>query len=323
MTDQEMLEIAQLMVEYYTDKINTKPFVLQYRFRSQNEREAWYDNGEWLPSWDYETIEYRRKPANEDFYQKTLERTLEEMLSASKLMVEYYQNKISGTPIEVQCCLRTPTFDNNWEDVSCSGWDIVKYKYRKKPKFSDDLEFAIVVDFVANAHKGQLRKGSKLPFVIHPCSVLKIIRSWEISDNTMLKAVLAHDVIEDCEISYDKVEEIIGTEAAIIVKELTFIPNKLRLVSVSKQKAEYLSSFSKRSLQALVIKLADRIDNTMDFYLDNDAYALKYWEKAEVLFYAFYSRKKEIVEAFGERTYKLIEESIKQVEDRIYVKKMA
>lgn len=177
---------------------------------------------------------------------------------------------------------------------------------------------ADIVTFVTKAHHGQYRKGNGLPFVVHPFSVLKIICGWGINDHVTLKATLAHDVLEDCDVSYNQLEEVIGDEAVFIVDELTFKPDMQRLVAVSKQKAEFISGIGKKSVRALVIKLADRIDNTMDFYQDDKSYALKYWKKATDILNAFFSRKSEIVTLFGEKVFDSMRSSIDRVDEILY-----
>lgn len=171
-------------------------------------------------------------------------------------------------------------------------------------------EINATLDFVTKAHKGQYRKGNGIPFIFHPISVFNTICRWGIVDDIVYKAALAHDVLEDCDCSENDLKNVIGQEALQIVKELTFIPDKNSAVSASDQKAEYMSKIGEKSVQALVIKISDRFNNTRDFLLDKDGtYAVKYWGKASPLFKAFHKREEEITSSFSENSfYKIVSE---------------
>jgi (p)ppGpp synthase/HD superfamily hydrolase len=166
-----------------------------------------------------------------------------------------------------------------------------------------------VIKFVVDAHYGQFRKGSGLPYIVHPFDVLKRVSDWGIKDEIVCRAALAHDVLEERQdISFEHLAVCIGHEAASIVEELTFIPNKNLTTPVSVQKNQYLDSIGNASIQALVIKMADRIANTMDFHHDQSDYAEKYWHKADGLFKTFFSKEKqeEITRMFGSQVCQAI-----------------
>ena len=48
------------------------------------------------------------------------------------------------------------------------------------------------------AHNGQTRKGTNLPFIIHPMEVAAIVAAMTL-DQDMLCAAVLHDVVEDCD----------------------------------------------------------------------------------------------------------------------------
>ena len=85
-----------------------------------------------------------------------------------------------------------------------------------------------------------------------------------------------------------------------IIAELTF---------EGKDKNEYLRSFEHKSVQALIIKLADRICNVQDFKLVGDhTYASKYLHKADCLIEIAERRRDEIGSMWGEITNQQIRE---------------
>lgn len=180
------------------------------------------------------------------------------------------------------------------------------------------------IEFVVKAHAGQTRQGSGLPYVVHPIEVTKKVADWGIKDSDILNAALCHDVLEDCpRISFEALVSQIGEKAANIVRELTFTVETVKVfVSYGSmmsqtetvlphhiQKENYMKSFGAKSLSALVIKMADRICNTIDFINDgNRDYACKYWKKAESLFHTFREQESRIDNEFGKIVFERINE---------------
>ena len=59
--------------------------------------------------------------------------------------------------------------------------------------------FEKAVIYATNAHNGQTRKGTNLPFIIHPMEVAAIVAAMTL-DQDMLCAAVLHDVVEDCDV---------------------------------------------------------------------------------------------------------------------------
>lgn len=181
-----------------------------------------------------------------------------------------------------------------------------------------DIQQAI--EFAVKAHGSVVRNGSGLPFIVHPLEVLKLLGEWGIKDSIIWKAAICHDVLEDCpEIDILELRSVIGTSALFIVQELTFRPSDSSQLSKKAQKQAYLDSFDKRSLGALVIKVADRCCNTLDFLSTDPRYASIYWDMAKELRKARSARSQEIVDAFGIRTDAAMAGTVSSVAYRLHL----
>lgn len=164
-------------------------------------------------------------------------------------------------------------------------------------------EVSDAIAFAVESHRGQFRKGvPHLPFVVHPMDVFMTLRDWGIDEPLIWKAAICHDVVEDCDVTLEKLSSVIGSDAASIVGELTFFPDPDSPVSKQQQKSDYMASFATKSVEALVIKVADRICNTSDFHnsesITDHQYAYKYWNKAKDLMDAFVNRTDEVLQRF-------------------------
>ena len=60
------------------------------------------------------------------------------------------------------------------------------------------------VTFATEAHKGQMRKRSAIPYIYHPLNLACHALSMNITDDAVIAACLLHDVVEDCGVTYDE-----------------------------------------------------------------------------------------------------------------------
>ena len=54
------------------------------------------------------------------------------------------------------------------------------------------------VDYAVEAHEGQRRKRSAVPYIYHPLNLACHALSMDIRDDAVIAACMLHDVIEDC-----------------------------------------------------------------------------------------------------------------------------
>ena len=141
-----------------------------------------------------------------------------------------------------------------------------------------------------DCRKGRIG-GYTLLYVSHTMSVMK--RAYVVGAGTdlIMCGCLGHDLLEDTKITWDLIRNALGEDIANLIKELTF-------VSGTMTKEEYLKTFEKSSVPALLIKVLDRIDNIWDFLSTDPQYAVKYFHKADVLWGIWEKRSAEIDEYF-------------------------
>ena len=69
------------------------------------------------------------------------------------------------------------------------------------------------VIFAAQAHDGAARKGSVIPYIVHPMEVVAICATLT-DDPQVLAAAALHDVMEDCGIGFDELSRRFGVRVA-------------------------------------------------------------------------------------------------------------
>ena len=111
------------------------------------------------------------------------------------------------------------------------------------------------------AHRDQLRKDRRTPYVAHPYRVAMTVRHvFECDDPIALAAALLHDVIEDTTTDYDSLARRFGDELATVVATVSKDP---RLPEPEREKAFY-AQIAAGPWQAQLVKLADGYDNLSD-----------------------------------------------------------
>lgn len=133
--------------------------------------------------------------------------------------------------------------------------------------------------FATSKHTGQKRMdGSQ--YINHPIRVAKIVRDYKKSHKIeeLVQAALLHDTLEDTDTSLQQLEKEFGKLVASLVYELTMF----RRLDISKQE-QLTYEILNMSSWALVIKLADRLDNVSDLKTSNKRFMKKYCDETRYI----------------------------------------
>lgn len=166
-----------------------------------------------------------------------------------------------------------------------------------KTTFEKHLAYAI------KHHGRQTRKkvgDCRLPYIIHPLDLMRQLQGWGIVDEkykVLWEAAMFHDLLEDTDLTSSQLEADWGSEVASLVQELTFVGDDRD----TEAKAAYIDTFVDKSIQALILKIADRLCNTADSMSlpDGMEKAKKVFAKGQPLWAAFTKRFAEANEYLG------------------------
>lgn len=116
------------------------------------------------------------------------------------------------------------------------------------------------MEYAERAHSGQ-KRGTGEPYIIHPISVCEILTEYKADITTLISALL-HDVVEDTNVSLLEIENIFGSNVALIVDGLTKIDKgTLEKDEYSAINTEKLLSASVIDIRVEIVKIADRLHN--------------------------------------------------------------
>ena len=124
----------------------------------------------------------------------------------------------------------------------------------------EDSEEAL--KFATQAHAGQERAGGG-PYISHPMRVAQHVKQWKKSHNldALLSAAYLHDTLEDTDTTHEALHDLFGGLVASLVLELTSDKTQVQQMGKKHYLAQKMAAMSS---YALVIKLADRLDNVKD-----------------------------------------------------------
>ena len=80
--------------------------------------------------------------------------------------------------------------------------------------------FARAVEWAAEHHRGQTRKGTTTPYLAHPLAVASLVLEHDGSETEAIAALL-HDVVEDAGVSPKRIRKKFGAKVARIVDGCT------------------------------------------------------------------------------------------------------
>lgn len=140
--------------------------------------------------------------------------------------------------------------------------------------------------FAAEAHKRQLRKGTQLPYIIHPMEVAQILSYLHAPEEVIIAGIL-HDVLEDTEVTYQDLAYQFGDNVASLVSECT--NTNCGPWRVRKQHTVTKLQTTKNQDVALIL-CADKISNLRSIVYDVNVVNQEIWKrfsasKEDVLWY--------------------------------------
>ena len=134
------------------------------------------------------------------------------------------------------------------------------------------------ITFAAKAHNNQKRKGSELPYIVHPMEAVSIAATMT-DDLEILAAAALHDVVEDCGVTVDELRRLFGERIA-----------KLVAFQSEKKEADAQASWQRRKLRTInylriaqrddmILTLADKLSNLRSIDRDLRAQGPAFWQR--------------------------------------------
>jgi hypothetical protein len=131
-----------------------------------------------------------------------------------------------------------------------------------------------VLKFSKESHNGQERRFINLPYIMHPMELATRLLLEKFSDDVIAGALL-HDVVEDCNVSLDAIENQFNKQVAYYVYYLSDIAKPEEGNRKVRQDINFIH-FSKSDWDTHNIKLVDLISNTRSLVICDPRFASVY-----------------------------------------------
>jgi|LSQX01.3.fsa_nt_gb (p)ppGpp synthase/HD superfamily hydrolase len=135
------------------------------------------------------------------------------------------------------------------------------------------IEKALI--FATIAHEGQKRKGSDIPYILHPMEAGAIVLGIKY-DEELITAAILHDIIEDTAFRSQDIEERFGKRVLELVtansedKSRSWEERKTATIQGLKNETDY---------GVLIVTLADKLSNMRQIHRDYYVMGEKLWER--------------------------------------------
>jgi len=161
-----------------------------------------------------------------------------------------------------------------WWDSRWIGGGIV---IREAPK--DVLQQALC--FAAEVHAGMVRKGTNIPYILHPMEAAAIVGSMT-SDPEILAAAVLHDVLEDTPVTAAVLEDRFGSRVAeLVAAESEDKRDTLPAEETWRVRKEETISHLRQTSDTgeKMIALGDKLSNIRAMYRDHLEIGNRLWDR--------------------------------------------
>lgn len=150
---------------------------------------------------------------------------------------------------------------------------------RETDSFSGSLLDRAII-FAVKKHSGTLRKGTKIPYIVHPMEVAAIAAGIT-DDAEVIAAAVLHDTLEDTDTTFDELAENFGERvASLVAAESENKREEEKPEDTWKiRKEETIRHLSAAEYDVKVIALSDKLANIRAIQRDHEMLKDKFWDR--------------------------------------------
>jgi (p)ppGpp synthase/HD superfamily hydrolase len=155
-----------------------------------------------------------------------------------------------------------------------------------KPTTAYDFERIVkAIEFATGAHRAQFRKGTTIPYIVHPLDVLSILLKSGAGEDLVIAGVL-HDVLEDTPRSKDEIRKDFGNVVGSLVEGASEsealtkgVSNEEKKKTWKLRKSERITKVRTAGRELRLLICADKLANIRDLLEDQRSLGEGVWAK--------------------------------------------
>jgi hypothetical protein len=143
------------------------------------------------------------------------------------------------------------------------------------------------VDFAFEKHRGQYRKITKVPYIVHPLGVMEILLKEQVyskfSDDVIIAGIL-HDIFEDTDVSLDEIEQKFGKRVRELVddasepEELVKVNKEEKINNWKERKEKTIQKLAGLNRESKFLIAADKLHNLRSLYEGKVLFGNQVWD---------------------------------------------
>ena len=136
------------------------------------------------------------------------------------------------------------------------------------------------VAFALGKHSGTPRKGTKIPYIVHPMEAAAIVAGIT-EDQELIAAAVLHDTLEDTETGYEELVREFGERVAELVRAESEDKQAGRPADKTwkARKQETIDELAGEGYEARLLALADKLSNIRAIQRDYEELGDKLWQR--------------------------------------------
>lgn len=149
----------------------------------------------------------------------------------------------------------------------------------------DYVDLAQAFTYVYNAHANNFRKGTEIPYIVHPMDVASILMKNGAS-KMLTAAGLMHDLVEDTDVGLVEINNFYGSRIAELVKAVSELdesdqpyPTDGKARSWKVRKEHSINTIKAAGWEVKLLSCADKLANIRDMISDRNNDAEYMWER--------------------------------------------
>ena len=131
------------------------------------------------------------------------------------------------------------------------------------------------IEYAARAHREHYRKGTRIPYIIHPVSVAKILIEYDCAEEIVVAGIL-HDTVEDTDVTLEEIRGSFGDKVAALVAAVSE-PDKSD--TWENRKRHTIECLKTAPLDVLILSCADKLDNIRSIKEDYERFGETVWKR--------------------------------------------
>ena len=135
-----------------------------------------------------------------------------------------------------------------------------------------NIQKAII--FATLKHEGQKRKGTDIPYIVHPMEVMQILTEMNCTEKVIIAGIL-HDTLEDTDATPEEIEKEFGKDVLAIVQTESEDKSK----TWKERKAATIDHLKGASSPTKIVCFADKLSNIRSMYRDKLEIGAELWKR--------------------------------------------